>query len=127
MNYIDATLTAAQTLIVNTNVNDDVVATTDITWTLTKEGNDDSSFTFSTPSANASMSASGYFQALTIDLDDEGIDLDDEHSYLLQGVANSKVIYLGKVFVTSTDLDAYSVNDNHYVEKTSSNNYIILE
>lgn len=127
MNYIDATLTTAQTLIVNTNVNDDVVSTTSIAWSLIKEGNDDVTHTFSTPSANANMTASGYFQSLTINFDDEGIDLDDEHSYLLQGIANSKIVYLGKAYVTSRDVDAYSVNENHYVEKTSTNNYIILE
>lgn len=127
MNYIDATLTTAQTLIVNTNVNDDVVSTTSIAWSLIKEGNDDVTHTFSTPSANANMTASGYFQSLTINFDDEGIDLDDEHSYLLQGIANNKIVYLGKAYVTSRDVDTYSVNENHYVEKTSTNNYIILE
>lgn len=123
MNYIDPSLEVPQTLAINTKAE----VTDAISWTLTKEGNDSISFSFSSPSDNFSLVNMKYFQAFSCDFFAEGIDLDPEHSYLLKGAVNGSDVYRGKIFVTEQDVDGYSVNKDKYTEKVDTNNFVILD
>lgn len=125
MNYIDTTLTGNQQLKVNTRVEGDTVNTDNIVWTLKMDGNDDSSISFNTPNATDVITDRGYYQELSIDFG--GFDIQDNIHYVLEGQKDSDVVYLGKVYVTSTDIANYTVNPNKYTTKTSTNNYTILD
>jgi len=125
MNYIDTTLIGNQTLKVNTRVNGDSVNTDNIVWTLKMDGNDDSSVTFNTPNATDVISDRGYYQELSVDF--SGFDIQDNIHYVLEGQKDSNTVYLGKVYVTSTDIANYTVNPSKYTTKTSTNNYTILD
>ena len=123
MNYIDPSLEVAQILPINTNAE----AGASVSWTLTEEGNDDTSFSFTSPSANFSLTDMGYFQAFSCDFFAEGIDLSPERFYVLKGSSNGSTVYLGKVFVTEQDILTYSVNNTKYTQKASTNNFTILD
>lgn len=123
MNYIDPTITTTQNLYLNCNCDADEF----IAWTLVQEGDDDVAHAFSSPSANFVLSDQRYYQQLTCNFDAEGIDLLQERSYLLKGISNGRVVYVGKIFVTDQDLNDYSVHDNKYTLKTSTNNFTILD
>lgn len=123
MNYIDPSEDGAQVLPLNANCE----ATDSVDWTLQKEGNDDNAITFSSPSANFSLTDMRYFQALSCNFFAEGIDLDPESFYILKGAVNGSSVYVGKVFVTEQDLGDYSNNKNQYRHKTSTNNFVILD
>lgn len=123
MNYIDPTIITTQLLYLNCNCDADA----SIAWTLTQEGDDDIAHAFTSPSANFVLSDQGYYQQLSCNFDSEGIDLLPERSYLLKGISNGRTVYVGKVFVTDQDIDNYSVHDNKYTLKTSTNNFTILD
>jgi hypothetical protein len=123
MNYINPTLETPQMLAINCNT----AAGSSISWTLTKEGDDSTTFSFTSPSANFTLTDMGYFQALTADFFSEGIDLDPEHTYLLKGAANGSDVYVGKVFVSEQNIESYTVHPSKYTETVASNNYIILD
>ena len=126
MDYIDITSEDEQVLNLNTNLNDAHHATV---WTFTKEGNDDSSVVMTSPSDNCNLQNHGYYQILTIDLFNEGNrDLfDDKSQYTLEAISGGKVIYRGKVVTTTQDTNNFTINENKYVQKTSTNNYTILD
>ena len=126
MNYIDITSEDVQTLQVNTNLD---VVSDPVTWTISKEGNDDSTEVINTPDGLNTLIDNGYNQTLRLDLFGEGIsaNFDNESQYTIEGLSNGKVIYRGKLLTTSKDISNFSVNENKYKEKTSTNNYIILE
>lgn len=123
MNYVDPTLETPQTLAIC--VNADSGATID--WTLKKDGNDSTSFTFQSPSVNFNLTDQKYFDALTCDFFSAGIDLDEESFYILKGAVNGSTVYVGKIFVTAQDIDSYSVNSGEYQETSSPNNFVILD
>ncbi len=125
MNYIDSTLTGNQQLKVNTRVDSSTVGTDNIVWTLKMDGNDDSSISFNTPNATDIMTDKGYYQELSVDF--SSFTIQDNIHYVLEGQKDSNTIYLGKVYITSTDLVNYTVNPNKYTNKTSTNNYTILD
>ena len=125
MNYIDPTLEVAQILPINLRL--DPAGLTTVDWTLTEEGNDDVSFSFTSPSANFSFTDMGYFQAFSCDFFAEGIDLSPERFYILRGAYNGSTVYVGKIFVTEQDIESYSVNDAKYTPKSSTNNFVILD
>jgi len=125
MNYIDSTITGVQKLQLNTKVDNSTVNTDAITWTLTMDGNDDSSITFNTPDSTFEISPKGYYQELSLDLD--GFDIQDNIHYVIEAKKNDDTVYLGKVYVTSTDIANYTVHPNKYTEKTSTNNFTILD
>ena len=123
MNYIDPTVITTQQLYLNCNC----AADASISWTLTEEGNDDTAFSFTSPSANFTLSSHGYFQNLSCNFTSEGIDLLSERFYVLRGAVNGSTVYVGKVFVTEQDIESYSVHTGKYTEKASTNNFIILD
>lgn len=123
MNYIDPTLEVPQLIAINTNA----VGGSLISWTLTMEGNDDVSFSFNSTTSNFQLVDMGYFQSLSCDFFTEGIDLDPERFYVLKGTLNGSVVYVGKIFVTERDIDDYSVHQNKYTPKNSTNNFVILD
>ena len=123
MNYIDPSLAEAQILPLNMNA----AATASVSWTLTEEGSDDVTFSFTSPSANFTVTDMGYFQAFSCNFFDEGIDLSPERFYVLRGAVNGSRVYLGKVFVTEQDISDYSVNETKYTQKVSTNNFTILD
>ena len=125
MNYIDTTLTGNQTLKINTRVEGDNVNTDNIVWTLKMDGNDDSSVSFNTPNATDVIIDRGYYQELSVDF--SGFEIQDNIHYVLEGQKESNTVYLGKVYVTSTDIANYTVNPDKYTTKTSTNNYTILD
>ena len=123
MNYVDPTLEVAQILPINMNA----ASGDSIAWTLTEEGDDDISFSFTSPSANFSLTDMGYFQAFSCDFFAEGIDLSPERFYILRGSLNGSTVYVGKIFVTEQDIESYSVNNAKYAPKSSTNNFVILD
>ena len=124
MNYVNPALETPQVLALNCKV----AAGASIDWTLTKEGNDDESFSFSSPSANFTLTDMSYYQAFSCDFFAEGIDLSSEHSYVLRGAVNGSKVYHGKIFVTERDLDNYSVNESAFTLKSQpTNNFVILD
>lgn len=125
MNYIDPTLEAAQILSINLRLKASGLTT--VAWTLTEEGNDDASFSFSSPSENFSITDMGYFEAFSCNFFAEGIDLLPERFYVLKGLFGDEVVYVGKVFVTEQDTESYSVNKAKYTPKSSTNNFVILD
>tara|TARA_R110002012_G_scaffold14698_3_gene60149 strand:- start:567 stop:944 length:378 start_codon:yes stop_codon:yes gene_type:complete len=125
MNYIDSTLTGNQTLKLNTRIDNNTVNTDNIVWTLTMDGNDDSSISFNTPNVTDAIEPRGYYQELSIDF--SGFDIQDNIHYVLKGQKDSDTVYLGKVYVTSTDIANYTVHPSKYTEKISTNNYTILD
>jgi len=127
MNYINISNTGLETLNINTNLEGSLVATQPIAWTIKQDGNDSNSATFVSPSTNFNMFEFSYYQRLVCNFTDEGISLNDEVHYLIEGISNGKVIYRGKFFTTSKDLNNFSVNEEKYTVKASTNNYTILD
>jgi len=126
MDYIDITSENAQRLKLVTNLENLQDATV---WTFTKEGNDDSNAVMTSPSNNCFVSSFNYYQILTIDLfsEDNRELFDDKSQYTVEGISNGKVIYRGKVLTTTQDTASFTINENKYKEKTSTNNYTILD
>lgn len=123
MNYIDPTFTGLHTLKLNTRSS----GAETIVWTITKEGDDDVTVTFSSDSANATLLSYSYYQELIIDLDSQGVELKNECWYVLKGVVGSSVVYRGRILSTNKDITSYSINENKYKENPNTNNYIILD
>ena len=123
MNYINPILLYPQVLAINCNA----AAGSSISWTLTKEGDDSTTFSFTSPSANFTLTDMSYYQALTADFFGEGIDLAPEHTYILKGAVSGSDVYVGKVFVSEQDIESYTVHPSKYTETVASNNYIILD
>ena len=130
MNYIDISTGGWVTLNINANLSDSQLALSAGVWTIYKDGNSTSVATFS-PSTGAPsfLTAQGYYQTLSLDLDNLVFDsaLIDETQYTIEGISNDKVIYRGKFQTTSKDLGSYSVNENEYTERVTNNNYTILD
>lgn len=126
MNYIDITSEAVQKLQVNTNLEK---VSDPVTWTISKEGNDDTTEVINTPEGSNLLLDNGYYQTLYLDLFGEGIssNFDDESQYTIEGLSEGRVIYRGKILTTSKNIDSFSVNENKYKKVNSTNNYIILE
>jgi len=127
MNYINISNTGLETLNINTNLEGSLVATQPIAWSIKQDGNDTVTATFISPSTNFNMFELSYYQRLVCNFTDEGISLNDEVHYLIEGISNGKVIYRGKFFTTSKDLNNFSVNEEKYTVKASTNNYTILD
>ena len=127
MNYINISNTGLETLNINTNVDGSVVATEAIAWSIKQDGNDTVTATFVSPSTNFNMFEFKYYQRLVCDFTGEGVTMNDEVHYLLEGVSSGKVIYRGKFFTTAKSLDNISVNAGKYTIKESTNNYTILD
>jgi hypothetical protein len=126
MNYINKSTEGSVSIYINTRLSDVEAVSDSISWTMTKDGNDSSTVSFSTPSANFNMIAGGYYQQLDLDFFTEAISLENNTHYVLEGISESKVIYNGKVFVTDRTEVAYSVNKDKYTEKNSDNNFLII-
>lgn len=127
MNYINGSSEGLEVLNINTNIDNAAVATQSIAWTLKRDGFDSDTIAFTSPSANFNMFEFKYYQRLVCDFTEEGISLDNNVMYNIEGISEGSVIYKGKVFVTDQDTASYSVNNNKYTLKTSTNNYTILE
>lgn len=127
MNYINGSNEGLEVLNINTNIDNSVVSTESIAWTVKQDGFDSDAFAFVSPSENFNMLEFKYFQRLVCDFTSEGIALDNEVHYNLEGVSNGKVVYKGKFFTTTEDITNYSVNSNKYTLKDSTNNYTILD
>jgi len=121
-------LTGTQELYINTKLDNLGVSNIDLTWTLKMDGNDTINPVEFKTGLNESntLSAQGYYQRLDVDFD--GIELQDNIHYVLQGTRddNNEIIYLGKVFVTSTDIANFTVHPDKYTMKNSTNNFTIL-
>ena len=130
MNYIDLTGGGWKTLKLNANLDDSDLATNAGVWTIYKDGNSSSNITLNPTEGGFSfMTSQGYYQTLSIDLDNLVFDiaLEDESQYTIEGVSNNKTIYRGKFQTTAKDLTDYSVNEGKYTERITNNNYTILE
>jgi hypothetical protein len=72
----------------------------------------------------------GYYQKVSLG-EDALSQLEDNEVYSLVAVAriNNKdvIVYRGKVQTTQQPLEDYSVNNNRYNQKTTTNNYTILD
>lgn len=130
MNYIDISTGGWVTLNINANLSDSQLALSAGVWTIYRDGNSTSVATFSPATGAPSfLTAQGYYQTLSLDLDNLVFDsaLIDETQYTIEGISNGKVIYRGKFQTTSKDLGSYSVNENEYTERVTNNNYTILD
>ena len=68
-----------------------------------------------------------YYQTTSISVDLIPF-LKDETNYSLIAIGDSdKIIYRGKVRTTKQPLEDYSVNNSRYNQKTTTNNYTILD
>jgi hypothetical protein len=123
MNYIDPTFLGVHSLKLNTRAE----VTDTIVWTMIKEGDDSTFITFSSNSTNITLSQFSYYQELALDLNTEGITLDNETWYVLKATVGSNVVYRGRVLATDKDITSYSINTNKYTENPNNNTYIILE
>ena len=123
MNYIDPTFLGVHSLKLNTRAE----AADTIVWTMIKEGDDSTFITFSSNSANITLSQFSYYQELALDLNTEGITLDNETWYVLKATVGTNVVYRGRVLSTDKDITSYSINTNKYTENPNNNTYIILE
>tara|TARA_R110002050_G_scaffold49916_1_gene115719 strand:+ start:2429 stop:2821 length:393 start_codon:yes stop_codon:yes gene_type:complete len=130
MNYIDITSTSDQSIQVNVNV-DGLGATTEaISWTISKDGNDNSLDALtSIPDGSHYVTDHGYYQMLHLDLFGTGIaaQMEDESHYTIEGILDAEVVYRGKFLTTTQTLDAYTVNADEYEHYNSTNNYTILD
>jgi len=130
MNYVDLTGGGWKTLKLNANLNDSDLALNAGAWTIYKDGNSSPNIILTPIEGGSSfMTAQGYYQTLSIDLDTLvfDIDLEDESQYTIEGIANGKTIYRGKFQTTAKDLADYSVNEGKYTERVTNNNYTILD
>jgi len=131
MNYINKAINGQVSIFINTRLNDVDIVNLPIEWTMTKDGDDDSSVSFTTPSTNFNGVSSTYYHKLDLNFYAASIVLDNNTHYVLEGYYTTEIkttlIYSGKVFVTDTPYEDYSVNKDKYTEKTSTNNYLILE
>lgn len=124
MNYINPTFIGSQVL----NLNTRAAVTDTLTWSVTEEGNNDASATFSTNTTFATLTAGNYYQSLAISLSDEAITLKDETSYILKATnASNEVVYRGKLYSTTQDKASYKVNDNNFTAPDLTNEFIIIE
>jgi hypothetical protein len=124
MNYINPTFIGSQSLNLNTRANAGDV----LTWSITEEGNNDATASFSTDTTFATLTNGNYHQTLAISLNDEGITLKDETSYTLKAVnASSEVVYRGKLYSTTQNKESYKVNDDNFSVPNLTNEFIIIE
>ena len=140
MNYINIT-DANPTVNINLNYDfnlDEGRNGDDIDFYLYKDG---SGVTIASNSGNISVdgdsiewagnvSDGGYYQKVGLSEDALSL-LEDNEVYSLVAVAriNNKdvIVYRGKVQTTQQPLEDYSVNNNRYNQKTTTNNYTILD
>ena len=132
MNYIDITQ-SVQTLKLNLNYNvvdEEGFNGDDIDFYLYKDG---SSVNFDTILQGEALEWSGnitdfkYYQTTSISSELIPL-LEDETNYSLIAIDDSgKIIYRGKVRTTQQPLEDYSVNNSRYNQKTTANNYTILD
>lgn len=124
MNYIKPNEAGVQLLFLNTRED----AAANMSWTITEEGNNDPTATFSTNTAFAILSEGNYYQALSISLNELGIALKEETSYILKAVNDAgDVVYRGKLYSTSQNKENYKVNDDNFTAPDLTNEFIILE
>ena len=124
MNYINPTFIGSQSLNLNTRANIGDV----LTWSITEEGNNDATASFSTDTTFATLTAGNYYQTLAISLNDEAIILKDETSYTLKAInASSEVVYRGKLYSTTQNKENYKVNDDNFSVPNLTNEFIIIE
>ena len=71
-----------------------------------------------------------YYQKVAFS-EDVSVQLEDEKIYSLVAIASinnkDKVVYRGKFQTTQQPLEDYSVNNSRYNQKTTTNNYTILD
>ena len=130
MNYINISNGGWVTLNINANLLDSELALDAGSWVIYKDGDSTSVSTFlPTTGASSFLTSQGYYQTLSLDLDNLVFDspLLDETQYTIEGTVNDKTIFRGKFQTTSKDLGSYSVNENKYVENVTNNNYTILD
>ena len=130
MNYIDINLGGVQTLYINLDLDNTLITGDSGVFSIYKDGSSTVVASFNPfTDAAASLANQGYYHALSLSLDKitYTTPLEDETQYLLESVLNGKVIYRGKFQTTSKDLRDYSINEGEYTEKTTNNNYTILD
>jgi hypothetical protein len=127
MNYVDPSGVEIQHLKLNTSRDGLGVAEDAIAWTITREGDDDVTEAFTTPSDYFSISDMGYWQRLSVDFLGAGIQLKNETQYTLEAVYLGEVVYRGKLYTTQKDIQAFSINEGTFTNVVSKNNFIILD
>ena len=75
------------------------------------------------PVTAVSVVSNYYYKTLNFTI---ATDLKDEHFYYLTMYNGSSIIYRDKIFVTSQQPEAYTVNKDAYTSHTSNNEFITL-
>ena len=117
MNYItNSTDSQEMLLTVDYEFTNDETVNVDLT--LSKDGNNESSQSYS-----ATLVNNGYYSTLTM----SGIDVDLETNYKIEIKKDSNTIYKGKAFVTNQTIGEYEINNDNYIKQTThtSNDFII--
>lgn len=128
MNYLDINSLSNQVFKININLEDSIVTTADILWTIYKDGSDTPVVVFDNSDGHAQVTVNGYYHALSLDISEIAFDeeLVDETQYTLEGWYSFKTVYKGKFQTTSKDLNDFSVNQDKYKKQSTNNNYTIL-
>lgn len=122
MNYINPNV-SPQLLKFNTLANEGDT----VTWTLFLEGSAEVLYTFTSDSANVTLTDGAYYQILSVDMASEGISLQSETQYRIKGVnALDELIYTGKVFTTTQNVYEHTVDGDAFVSPDISNEFIII-